>query len=68
VRSGILLEPLDSLRGRWTERVHAVLGELGITLEAATVADDGRTRRTEEFEWLHGQFTMVSASEEGATW
>jgi ring-1,2-phenylacetyl-CoA epoxidase subunit PaaC len=68
VRSGILLEPLEALRGRWTERLDAVLGELGITLEAATVADDGRTRRTDEFEWLHGQFTMVSASEEGATW
>ena len=29
---------------------------------------DGRTRRTDDFAWLHGQFTMVARSEEGATW
>ncbi len=68
VRSGILPEPLTELRTRWAERVGSVLGELGITLDAAAVTDDGRTRRTDEFEWLHGQFTMVAASEEGATW
>jgi hypothetical protein len=45
-----------------------MLGELGIGLAPASVPGDGRTRRTEDFAWLHGQFTMVAASEAGATW
>ena len=29
---------------------------------------DGRTRRTDDFVWLHAEFTMVAGSEEGALW
>jgi hypothetical protein len=56
------------LRRRWLERVEPVLAELGFTLPPATVAAAGRRQRTDEFRWLHGQFTMVSGSEVGATW
>ena len=31
-------------------------------------AADGRSLRTDEFAWLHGEFTMVSGSEADATW
>ncbi len=68
VSSGILPEPFDTLRQRWLDRVRLVLAELGLTVEDAAVPVDGRTRRTDEFGWLHGQFTMVARSEEGATW
>ncbi|HJP72232.1 MAG TPA: 1,2-phenylacetyl-CoA epoxidase subunit PaaC [Candidatus Limnocylindria bacterium] len=68
VRSGILADPFGELHRRWAEHVTAVLGELGIGLAPAAVPADGRTRRTEDFAWLHGQFTMVAASEAGATW
>jgi ring-1,2-phenylacetyl-CoA epoxidase subunit PaaC len=70
VAAGILPESLETLRARWLERV-------GVRLEAAHLAvpaspgppdADGRTRRTEEFAWLHGEFTMVSSSEAAATW
>ena len=66
--AGILVEPFETLRRRWLERVEPVLAELGFTLPPATVPADGRRQRTNEFRWLHGQFTMVSGSEVGATW
>jgi ring-1,2-phenylacetyl-CoA epoxidase subunit PaaC len=70
VAAGILPEPLSSLRATWLERVTAAFEVLGLpTPDAAALpAQDGRTRRTEDFEWLHGQFTMVSRSEAAATW
>jgi hypothetical protein len=37
-------------------------------LPAAAPTRDGRARRTDEFRWLHAEFTSVFASEEGATW
>jgi ring-1,2-phenylacetyl-CoA epoxidase subunit PaaC len=70
VAARILPESLETLRSRWLERV-------GQRLEAAhlpvpSAADrpnaDGRTLHTDEFTWLHGEFTMVSSSEADATW
>jgi ring-1,2-phenylacetyl-CoA epoxidase subunit PaaC len=66
--SGILTQPFDELRGAWRERVQSILTEQLLSLPDAGVPADGRTRRTDSFDWLHGQFTMVAASEEGATW
>jgi ring-1,2-phenylacetyl-CoA epoxidase subunit PaaC len=66
--SRIVLQPFSELRQQWLEHVRGVLSALGLALPETTVPEDGRTRRTEEFAWLHGQFTMVAASEEGATW
>jgi len=72
VRGGELPEPMDSLRARWLEQVSAVLGDLGLPGpspdDLAAGTEDGRTRRTDDFRWLHGEFTMVAASERGATW
>ncbi len=68
VRSGTLPEPFSALRLRWLERVRPMLDELDLPVGDADVPADGRTRRTEDFNWLHGQFTMVAASEPGATW
>ncbi|TMB51022.1 MAG: phenylacetate-CoA oxygenase subunit PaaC [Chloroflexi bacterium] len=72
VRGGELPEPMATLRSRWLEQVSPVLAGLGLpgpTSDDLTVAaDDGRTRRTDAFRWLHGEFTMVAASERGATW
>lgn len=68
--AGILPEPMDALQARWAERVSATLESLGLPpgeLEARP-ADDGRTRRTDDFRWLHGELTMVARSEEAATW
>jgi ring-1,2-phenylacetyl-CoA epoxidase subunit PaaC len=68
VRGGYLPEPMRALHQAWLEAVRPVLEPITGSLPAATPAIDGRTRRTEEFAWLHGQFTMVARSEEGASW
>ena len=70
VAAGILPEPLEALRLRWLERVGPRLAAAGLPVPATAAgpAVDGRTRRTADFAWLHGEFTMVSGSEVGATW
>ncbi|MGH2455180.1 MAG: 1,2-phenylacetyl-CoA epoxidase subunit PaaC [Candidatus Limnocylindria bacterium] len=68
--AGILPNDLEELRARWLERVVPVLQALGLPVPADEVrpAADGRSRRTPDFAWLHGEFTMVARSQEGATW
>jgi ring-1,2-phenylacetyl-CoA epoxidase subunit PaaC len=70
VSAGILPEPLETLRSRWLERVQARLeaAHLPVPSSADRPQADGRTRHTDEFAWLHGEFTMVSGSEADATW
>ncbi len=70
VGTGILPEPMAALHARWLARVEPMLRDLGLPTggAAALPASDGRTRRTDDFRWLHGEFTMVARSEEAATW
>lgn len=70
VAAGMLPEPLEAIRARWVTRVTSRLAELGLPAPKATRAPtaEGRTRRTADFAWLHGELTMVAASEVGATW
>jgi ring-1,2-phenylacetyl-CoA epoxidase subunit PaaC len=69
LKAGILTESLETLRGQWLERVTPLLAELGLASPNADAPDrDGRTRRTQDFTWLHSEFTMVVRSEEGALW
>jgi len=70
VRAGILPDDLETLRRRWLERVIPIVEGLALPVPAedARPARDGRTRRSDEFAWLHGEFTMVARSDEGATW
>ncbi len=68
--AGVLPESLETLRARWLERVGSRLEAAGLPVPVAAVSPsaDGRTRRTADFAWLHGEFTMVVRSEVGATW
>jgi len=68
LEAGILPEPIEALRAHWLERVRGVLEPLGLPVTDVAPADDARTRRTDEFDWLHGELTMVARSEEAATW
>jgi ring-1,2-phenylacetyl-CoA epoxidase subunit PaaC len=70
VTEGILPETMEALRARWLERVRGACRAVGLALPDAAPppAADGRTRRTEDFAWLHGELTMVVRSEEAATW
>jgi len=69
VSSGILPEPMATLRARWVAQLRPVMTGLHLPeLLDAAPPNDGRTRRTDDFRWLHGEFTMVARSEELATW
>jgi ring-1,2-phenylacetyl-CoA epoxidase subunit PaaC len=69
VKAGILPEPMETLRTRWQGGVQGTLAANGLpALPDAGAPADGRTRRTDDFAWLHGQFTMVARSDEAATW
>jgi ring-1,2-phenylacetyl-CoA epoxidase subunit PaaC len=68
VRDGLLSEPMAALHAAWQARVRPVVEPLTGPLPPATPTPDGRTRRTDDFRWLHGEFTAVARSEEGALW
>jgi len=70
VAARILPESLEALRARWLERVTARLAaaHLPVPAEGVRPGAEGRTVHTDEFAWLHGEFTMVSGSEADATW
>jgi ring-1,2-phenylacetyl-CoA epoxidase subunit PaaC len=68
VRDGLLAEPMRALHATWLAQVRPVLEPIVAELPAAAPTLDGRERRTDDFRWLHGEFTSVAASESGATW
>ena len=68
VREGILSEPMRALHAEWQQRARSTLEPITGSLPSAAPSPDGRTRQTDDFAWLHGQFTMVARSEDGATW
>ena len=68
VRDGLLPEPMHELHAAWLARSRPILEPLAGDLADRRPSADGRTRRTDDFAWLHGEFTMVARSEEGATW
>jgi ring-1,2-phenylacetyl-CoA epoxidase subunit PaaC len=69
LEAGILPEPMSTLRERWLQQVGAMFAQLGLPeLPEVAPPADGRLRRTDDFRWLHGEFTMVARSEEAATW
>ena len=68
VRHGFLPEPMRALHASWLAAVGPVLRLIVSDLPDAVPRLDGRTRRTDDFRWLHGQFTLVARSEAGATW
>ena len=68
LRHGYLPEPMRALHASWQAAVRPVLGLIVDDLPATAPSLDGRTRRSDDFRWLHGQFTLVARSEAGATW
>jgi ring-1,2-phenylacetyl-CoA epoxidase subunit PaaC len=66
---GFLPEPMAELRERWLAKIRPVFDELNLSLGKAPEPSAGaRTTHTQDFTWLHGEFTMVARSEEAATW
>jgi ring-1,2-phenylacetyl-CoA epoxidase subunit PaaC len=68
VRDGLLPEPMAELHHEWQAKVRPVLEPIAGPLPDAAPSADGRSRRTGEFAWLHGEMTSVSRSDEAATW
>lgn len=68
VRAGILPQPMPLLHAEWVASVRPVLEPIMGALPVAAPSADGRTLRTADFSWLHGEFTMVATSEEQAQW
>ena len=68
VRDTLLPEPMRALHADWEARVRRAIEPIAGTLPAASPTLDGRERRTDDFRWLHGEFTTVAGSEPGATW
>ena len=67
--AGLLPRPMAELHAEWRAQVRQVLEPIvGSQLPDALPDADGRRRHTDDFRWLHGEFTMVARSEEGATW
>jgi ring-1,2-phenylacetyl-CoA epoxidase subunit PaaC len=68
LRDGLLPRPMETLHGEWQARVRPVVEPMTGQLPEAVPSPDGRTRRTDDFIWLHGEFTSVSRAEAGAMW
>jgi ring-1,2-phenylacetyl-CoA epoxidase subunit PaaC len=68
VRSGMLPTPMRALHADWQARVRPALEPIAGPLPAAAPSLDGRERRSDDFAWLHSEFTSVARAEERATW
>ena len=68
VRDAFLPQPMHALHADWERQVRPILEPITGELPAVTPTADGRQRRSDDFVWLHGEFTRVAGSEEGATW
>ena len=68
VRGGILPDPMSQLHAEWVETVRPLIEPITGRLADAATSAEGRAVRTEDFRWLHGEFTMVATSEEQAQW
>lgn len=68
VREKQLPTPMAALHAEWQRGVRGVLEPIVGTLPDARPGLDGRTRRTDDFAWLHGEFTSVARQEAAATW
>ena len=67
--AGILPEPMAELRRRWLDHVTPKLRGLDLPMPDAPEPEaSARRRHNGDFAWLHGEFTTVARSEEGATW
>ena len=69
VLAGIVDAPSDELEARWRERIRPVFDRLDLPMPPS-VADPGssRTRHSDAFRWLHGEFTAVRRIDREATW
>ncbi|MDQ4035235.1 MAG: phenylacetate-CoA oxygenase subunit PaaC [Chloroflexota bacterium] len=68
LRHALVPESMRAIHATWQAEVRPILAPITGDLPALAPRLDGRSRHTDDFRWLHGQFTMVAGSEAGATW
>jgi ring-1,2-phenylacetyl-CoA epoxidase subunit PaaC len=68
VAAGILAAPMHDLDERWRERIAPTIGRLALDLSLEPAPADGRTRHSDAFRWLWGEFTSVRRLDPVATW
>lgn len=68
--AGILTRPFADAAAGWRMEVAGILGPLGITLalDAPVGRATARTSHSDDFRWLHGEFTSVRRSDPEAVW
>jgi ring-1,2-phenylacetyl-CoA epoxidase subunit PaaC len=67
-REGLLPRSMAALHADWQRQLRPVLEPITGPLPDAGPSPDGRVRRTDDFAWLHGEFTSVTGAEAGAMW
>jgi ring-1,2-phenylacetyl-CoA epoxidase subunit PaaC len=68
LRGGLMPRPMAALHAEWEGQVRPILEPITGALPPARPGPDGRSRRTDDFAWLHGEFTSVAHAEVGAMW
>lgn len=68
LESGILPGPVSAMHAQWQAGVRPMLEPITGALVNIAASADGRTGRTDDFRWLHGEFTMVAGADVGAQW
>ncbi|MGI8998318.1 MAG: 1,2-phenylacetyl-CoA epoxidase subunit PaaC [Candidatus Limnocylindria bacterium] len=68
LRAGILPQPMLALHAEWVASARPVLEPIVGDLPDAGPTPTGRTIRTDDFGWLHSEFTMVAGADASAQW
>lgn len=69
VLAGIVDAPSHELEVRWRARIQPVLERLELPIPPpAADPESSRTRHSDVFRWLHGEFTAVRRIDREATW
>ena len=72
IEAGILVRPMTELESAWRADLAAMFRRIGLApLEPPPADRDpgaGRSDHTDDFRWLHGEFTAVRRSDPQAVW
>ncbi|MGH2384252.1 MAG: 1,2-phenylacetyl-CoA epoxidase subunit PaaC [Candidatus Limnocylindria bacterium] len=68
LEAGILPDKLSVMHAAWLSTARQALEPITGALADGAPTVHGRTARTDDFRWLHGEFTMVAAADGNALW
>jgi ring-1,2-phenylacetyl-CoA epoxidase subunit PaaC len=69
LQAGVVVSSTEEQESAWRASLATVFAELGLPpLPPTRDPEQGRARRSADFEWLWSEFTSVARSEAGAVW